>query len=127
MNAVRHIDAYSLRKVRILNGAHTALVQKALGQVETVLEAMQDESLRAWLEELMMEEIVPTVRDRVEDAAGFAQATLERFSNPFLHHRLEDIALHHEVKVKVRLLPTCEEFTQRFGRGPARLAEVLGI
>ncbi len=127
VHAVSQIDAYVLRKVRILNGAHTALVQRALGQVETVLEAMEDASLREWLEALMFEEIVPVVEDRVEDAAGFARATLERFSNPYLRHRLADIALHQEEKVKVRLIPTYEEFVHRFGRKPARLSKALGV
>ena len=127
VRAVDQIDAFSLRKVRILNGAHTALVQKALGQVETVLEAMEDPTLRGWLEALMMEEIVPVVEDRVEDAAGFVRTTLERFSNPHLHHRLSDIALHQEEKVRVRLVPTYEEFVHRFGRKPARLSETLDV
>ena len=125
IQTVERIDAYSLRKVRILNGAHTALVQKALGKVETVLEVMEDPDLRSWLESLMLEEIVPTVEDRVQDAEGFARTALERFANPYLHHRLADIALHQDEKIKVRLLPTYEEYIDRFGRKPPRLSEAL--
>ena len=38
---------------------------------------------------------------------------------------LTAVALHHEAKVKVRLVPTREEFVERFGRRPRLLDEVL--
>jgi tagaturonate reductase len=117
---------YFLRKVRILNGAHTALLIKAWPMgIRIVKDAMADPGLASWLERLLFEEIVPTLADQVEDAAGFARHTLERFRNPFLQHKLSDIALHHATKVKVRLEPTVEEFRQRFGKAPPLLTDVL--
>ena len=106
--------------------AHTALVAKALplGFV-TVREAVADAAVRAWLEELLFEEIVPVLEGRVVEPAEFARQTLERFANPFLDHRLADIALHHDVKLQTRLAPTLVEFRQRFGRTPRRLGEVF--
>ena len=127
VQAVDSLEPYHLRKVRILNGAHTALVAKALPQgFETVREAVEDAQIGAWLRELLFEEIVPALAGRVEGAEEFARQTLHRFANPFLDHRLRDIALHHEVKLGTRLLPTCEEYRERFGREPKRLGEVLG-
>src|SRR5262249_58178986 len=75
----KDVRPYFLRKVRILNAAHTALVTKARtrGHV-TVLQAMQDEELASWLEQLLFEEIVPAVEREVDDATGFARHTLER-------------------------------------------------
>jgi tagaturonate reductase len=35
----------------------------------------------------------------------YIETTLERFSNPFLDHRLEDIAQHHTEKLRRRLAP----------------------
>lgn len=127
--AVRMVDdltPYSLRKVRILNGAHTALVAKALplGFV-TVREALADAEIRRWLETLLFEEVVPVLAGRTEDPAGFARDTLERFANPFLDHRLADIALHHETKLQTRLAPTLAEYRERFGRAPRLLAGVM--
>jgi tagaturonate reductase len=78
-----------------------------------------------WLERLLFEEIVPTVRDRVEDAEGFARLTLERFRNPFLAHKISDILTYHAEKVKIRLVPTRDEFVQEFGRAPALLEEAI--
>ena len=123
---VDELEHYYLRKVRILNGAHTALVAKArpLG-IETVRQAVLDPDTGPWLKSLLMEEIVPTLEGRTEDPEQFALDTLERFANPFLEHRLADIALHHEVKLQTRLVPTLDEFRRRFGRTPKLLREIL--
>jgi tagaturonate reductase len=123
---VPDVTPFALRKVRILNGAHTALVAKALPMgIETVREAVAHPDVRPWLERLLEEEIVPVVTDRVADAEGFAATILERFENPFLDHRLSDIALHHETKVAHRLRPTYQEYVQRFGEAPTLLAELV--
>jgi tagaturonate reductase len=126
---VPDVAPYALRKVRILNGAHTALVTKierdGRGDLTYVREAMQDATLRAWLEELLAREIIPTIADRVDDAEGYAKVTLDRFSNPFLDHRLADIRLHHETKIQTRLVPTREEYKAKFGKDPEKLREIL--
>lgn len=127
VQAVEGLEPYYLRKVRILNGAHTALVAKArpLG-FDTVRRAVEDPQIGAWLRELLFEEIVPVVADRTQQAEEFARRALERFANPFLDHRLADIALHHDVKLKTRLVPTYEEYRERFGRAPKLLGDLLG-
>jgi len=121
------IQSYYLRKVRVLNGAHTALVCYALPKgIKTVRECIEDPEVGPWLEKVLFEEIVPVLDGRVEDAAGFARATLDRFRNPFLEHQLSAIALHHETKVRVRLQPTIKEYRNKFGRSPALLTAALG-
>jgi tagaturonate reductase len=120
------VQPYFLRKVRILNGAHTALLIKAQPRgFLTVRAAVTDRELGVWLERLLFEEIVPVLEGRVERPTEFARQTLERFRNPFLEHKLADIAVHHESKVQVRLVPTGDEFVAKFGRTPPLLAEVL--
>jgi len=116
------VQPYFLRKVRILNAAHTALITKARPRgFTTVRDAIYDAEISAWLNRLLFEEIVPTVTDRVEDAEGFARQTLERFRNPFLEHKLSDIAAYHDAKVKIRLQTTRDEYQAKFGRAPALL------
>jgi tagaturonate reductase len=120
------IRPYTLRKVRILNGAHSALVCRAAGSgVETVRDCLEDREIGPWLERLLFEEIVPVLEGRCEDPAGFARETLDRFRNPFLDHRLSAIALNHESKVAVRLTPTLLEFRETFGSDPPLLSEIL--
>jgi tagaturonate reductase len=119
---------FFLRKVRILNGAHTALLIKAKPRgFVTVREAVNDPDLGAWLQRLLFEEIVPVLEGRVDDAPGFARQTLERFRNPFVEHKLADIAAHHANKVAVRLVPTRAEYLEKFGRLPPLLDEVLSL
>lgn len=120
------ISSYTLRKVRILNGAHSALVARSAGTgVKTVRECAEHPEIGPWLEGLLTEEIVPVLKGRCEDPAKFARETLDRFRNPFLEHELAAIALHHETKLEVRLRPTLDEFCERFGKHPPRLAEIL--
>ncbi len=127
--AVKNVDQlapYGLRKVRILNGAHTALVAKAMPLgLETVRQAVADPRVAPWLESLLFEEIVPTIDERTDDAEAFARDVLERFANPFLDHRLADIALHQDAKIQTRLMPTVEEYRRQFGRSPKLLGEVV--
>ncbi|MCB1237487.1 MAG: altronate dehydrogenase [Verrucomicrobiae bacterium] len=120
------IAPYTLRKVRLLNAAHSALVCKAPAfGVETVREGVEHPVLGEWLEGLLFEEIVPVLEGRCDDPAGFARAVLDRFRNPFLEHRLSSIALNHEAKIAVRLKPALSEYRSQFGADPPRLAEIL--
>ncbi len=120
------VAEYCLRKVRILNGAHTALVCATRSlDIKTVGEAVTHPSVGAWLRRVLFDEILPVVDGRVVDSASFATATLERFANPFQRHRLADIALHHETKVATRLMPTYHEYVERFDEPPPLLGEIL--
>lgn len=124
---VEEVAPYSLRKVRILNGAHTALVAEALPMgIETVREGVNHPQVGPWLRRVLFEEIVPTVADRVEGAETFAAQTLERFANPYLDHKLADIALHHETKVQVRLGATYQEYLAQHGTPPPLLDALVG-
>jgi len=123
---VEDLEPYYLRKVRILNGLHTAMVGKFLGRgFETVQQIMNDPAAERWVRDLLFEEIVPTIAYRVEGVAQFAETTLDRFRNPFLAHRLADISLNHAQKVEVRLRPTSDEYQKLFGRPPRRIAEAI--
>ena len=117
---------FELRKIRILNGAHTALVARALPiGIQTVREAVNHPEVGPWLRRLLDEEIAPTIEDRVPDARGFIVSTLERFANPFLEHKLSAIALHHEKKLQTRLMPTRDEYLEKFGKSPPLLDEII--
>jgi tagaturonate reductase len=127
--AIRFVDdlaPYYLRKVRILNGLHSAMTAKFRpAGFETVLQVVSDRAAVRWLRALLYEEIVPTICYRVGDVAEFADETFDRLRNPFLAHKLADIAMNHAAKVAVRLKPTRDEYEQIFGRAPQKLNEVL--
>jgi tagaturonate reductase len=119
------IAPYFLRKVRILNGTHTAMVGKFLGQFETVQALLADKSAARWIRDLMYGEIVPTLAYRLDLVAAFADETFDRFRNPFTNHKLADISKGHADKVKVRLAPTRAEYERLFGKPPPRIVEAM--
>jgi tagaturonate reductase len=123
---VDQLAPFYLRKVRILNGLHTAMTAKFLpAGFETVQDVLRDAAATRWVRGLMWEEIVPTIAYRIDDVAAFADETFDRFRNPFMRHRLADIAANHAAKVAVRLKPTHDEYQKLFNRPPPRLTEAL--
>jgi tagaturonate reductase len=119
------IAPFFLRKVRILNGTHTAMVGKFLGKFETVQKLLDDRAAARWIRDLMYEEIVPTLAYRLDQVASFADETFDRFRNPFTNHKLADIAKGHADKVRVRLEPTRQEYERLFGKPPPRIVEAM--
>ena len=117
---------FFLRKVRILNGGHSGMVHKAIAKGYTIVrDSVNDKELGPWLEKLLYTEIVPILEGRCDDPKGFAGQVIERFKNPFIDHKLTDILINHENKIKVRLIPSQEEYVKKFGNRPANLDEVL--
>ena len=112
---------YKKIKVRILNGAHTSLVAGALlSGIETVGQAMNDETASAFLNKCMKEEILPTIGENKESIA-FANSVFDRFRNPFIQHKWCSIALNSVSKFSVRVLPTLLEYKEKNGVYPKGL------
>jgi tagaturonate reductase len=116
------LKPYRDRKVRILNGAHTmtALMAFLCGK-DTVGECVSDPLIRAYMERGIFGEIAPTLKLPPAEKEAFARAVLERFSNPFIKHRLLSIALNSVSKFKVRVLPSLLEGADG-GKVPETLA-----
>lgn len=112
---------YKKRKVRILNGGHTAMVLGAyLYGLETVGECLKDETVSSYLKKCIFDEIVPALGNTETDIQ-FGKDVLERFSNPFIKHLLLSIALNSVSKFQVRVLPTILEYKEQFGVYPQAL------
>lgn len=119
---VEDLTPYKERKVRILNGAHTALVPVAyLYGIDTVKESVEDPVVGKFLKNLMLEEIVPTLNLPKEELDQFAKDVLERFLNPFIRHELLSIALNATTKYKTRNLPSVLQYIKTTGQLPKRL------
>ena len=112
------VKPYKRMKVRILNGAHTSLVAGALlSGIETVGEAMNDETAVSFLVKCLKEEILPTVGEN-DESISFAKSVLDRFRNPFIKHKWRAISLNSVSKFSVRVLPTILEYKEKFGEYP---------
>ncbi|RFP17859.1 mannitol dehydrogenase family protein [Duganella sp. BJB488] len=108
------LEPYERRKLFLLNLGHTFLAEQWLRTSraidETVLRAMADPDLRAQLEALWEEEVLPVfdALGEADIARAYLAQVRDRFTNPFLAHRLADIAQNHEQKKQRRLLPVVE-------------------
>lgn len=119
-NVVWTTDArpYKKIKVRILNGAHTSLVCAAiLSGIESVADAMNDETAYAFLNAVMKKEILPAIGEN-EESISFANSVFDRFKNPFIKHKWRSIALNSVSKFAVRDLPTLLEFKEKYNTVP---------
>ena len=106
------------RKVRILNGVHTASTPVALlAGVEYVKDFVEDERFSPSLRSLVHDEIVPAFSDDA-DAHKYGDDVLERFRNPALEHAFRSIALNSVAKSNTRLRPTLEDYFRLFGKLP---------
>jgi tagaturonate reductase len=118
----KDLSPYRTRKVRILNGGHTALTPVAyLRGLRTVRESVDDVYCGAFLRNVIFDEIIPTLDSSPDELRQFANDVLERFQNPFIKHELKSIALNSVSKFKVRVLPSILEYKIRTGKFPAGL------
>lgn len=119
---------YKQRKVRILNGAHTALTPGAfLAGKEIVRDCMSDPVLRGFMNRAIDEEILPTLTLPEDETRGFAAAVADRFENPFIDHELLSIALNTTAKWKARLGPSLLGYTRKFGRLPKTITAAFAF
>ncbi|KAA1244772.1 tagaturonate reductase [Aquimarina sp. RZ0] len=120
---VDDITEYREMKVRILNGAHTAMVPVGyLSGVRTVKEVMNDTDISTFVEELLSNEIITTLTNLPQDEVHkFVNDTLDRFRNPTLKHFLINISLNSCSKFVTRLLPAIKECVIENGQLPKRI------
>jgi tagaturonate reductase len=119
---VKDMAPYRTRKVRILNGAHTALVPVAyLNGLRTVKESVDDKATGEFIRKAVFEEIIPTLDLSKEELEQFANDVIERFQNPFIRHELMSIALNSISKYKVRVLPSVLKFIEVKKQVPEKL------
>ncbi len=119
---VKDVTPYKVRKVRILNGVHTALVPVAyLYGIDTVRESMEDKVVGKFIKDALYDEIIPTLDLPLQELQDFAAAVLERFSNPFIKHLLMSISLNSWSKFETRVLPSLLEYKKRKGALPEKL------
>ena len=113
---------YRTRKVRFLNGAHTATVLEGhLAGFTFVAELVADPKFNAFFRQILFDEILPTIDLPDADKRAYAESVLERFANPFANHRLLSICLNSVSKWKVRVLPTILDYLKMFGKLPPGL------
>ncbi|MBB5833062.1 mannitol dehydrogenase family protein [Brachybacterium aquaticum] len=103
------IEVHELRKLRLLNGAHTLMAYAGqVAGVERVDEAIAHKDVRALVEQLWSEAraTLPLPAEELDD---YTAALEERFRNPRLADNLIRIAADGTAKLPVRALPVIAE------------------
>ena len=94
--------------------------------IKSVREAMEHDALGSFLEDLIYDEVIPSVSDiSQEELRDFARDVFDRFRNPHIHHLLLTISLNSSSKVKERIVPSILGYLEGRGELPARLALAL--
>lgn len=117
------VRAHETMKLRLLNGAHSTMAY--LGQLRGhtfVSEAVADPGLRVRLIRTAEEEVFPTLSLPRATLDAYWAALLDRFANPALRHRLDQIAQDGSLKMPLRILGPLAE-----GRATGRSIDGLTL
>ena len=104
------LEPFMRLKLHILNLGHSFLAQiwqsDERPASETVREILGDSAIKKRLTNLYSEEVIPGFASRgmEKEAVAYVATTLVRFENPFLNHKLSDIAQNHGLKIERRVV-----------------------
>jgi fructuronate reductase len=105
---VKDVAPFELAKLRLLNGAHSALAYLGyLAGYETLAEVTANPAFARFARGLM-DEAGPTLRG-LGDLDAYKTQLLQRFQNPGLRHRCWQIAMDGSQKLPQRLLGTIHD------------------
>ncbi|TDN58000.1 mannitol dehydrogenase family protein [Paraburkholderia sp. BL10I2N1] len=126
------LQRFERLKLFLLNLGHSYLAERWLEDRrpvdETVCQAMNDPILRAGLETVWAEDVLSTFAalGHREQALTYLVELRDRLLNPFLEHRIADIAQNHTEKLQRRFLPLVQ-LADKLGvkPGPLRIRAML--
>ncbi len=117
----RDIEIYRELKVRLLNGTHTLSSGIAfLSGIDTVKNAMKNEQIKTYIDQLMATEIGPAIPYQVTKAQtiAFANTVKDRFANPSIEHLWLNITFQYTMKMKIRILPLLLNYDKIYHSAP---------
>jgi tagaturonate reductase len=107
---VPDLTPYEKLKLHILNLGHTLLAERWLKDGrdpgETVREILHDDAIADYLNGIYENEVIPGFDSHSlgDEARAYVETTLARFRNPYLQHRLSDIAGNQAEKIQRRFV-----------------------
>jgi tagaturonate reductase len=118
---VDDIRPFKMIKVRILNGAHTAMVPfSLLHGNKLVMETVNGDFTGKFVNSIICE-ISETLDMDKNEILAYTEEVMDRFKNPFIKHALADIALNSISKLKVRVLPSLLQYFNANKKLPVNL------
>lgn len=103
---VNNVSQFETMKLRLLNGSHSSIAYLGyLANKTYVADVMQVPELAKFIKHIMFNELLPSVTVPAGiDLENYCHALLERFENPNLHHKTQQIAMDGSQKLPQRLL-----------------------
>lgn len=118
---VDDIRPFKMIKVRILNGAHTAMVPcSILFGNQLVMETVNGDFTGKFVNNIISE-ISETLDMDKSEIQAYTEEVMDRFKNPYIKHALADIALNSISKFKVRVLPSLLQYYNANKKLPTNL------
>lgn len=109
---VAQAEPFEKLKLRMLNGAHSAIAYLGLqAGWATVDAAVAQPALARFVDHLLRDEVAPTLASALPgfDLAAYRAQLLQRFANPALAHRTQQIAMDGSQKLPQRWLNSLRE------------------
>jgi mannitol 2-dehydrogenase len=108
---VPDVAPFELMKIRILNGGHATIAYPAgLMDIHFVHEAMENKLVRAFLEKVEREEIIPIVPPVPDtDLGDYYQLIDQRFSNPKIGDTVQRLCLDGSNRQPKFILPSVRD------------------
>ncbi len=108
---VADVAPFEAMKLRLLNASHSALAYLGfLAGHEFIYQVAAQPTFATYMQALMRDEVAPTLAlPAGVDVAAYQTTLLERFRNPALPHRTQQIAMDGSQKLPQRLLGTVRD------------------
>lgn len=105
------VRGFENAKLRLLNCPHSTMAYMGvLANIETVYDAMLNDELVRFIQQMVADEIIPSfVAPKELDAEQYMKDILQRFRNPAIRHLLAQIAWDGSQKLPMRILPIIEQ------------------
>ncbi|TMH26221.1 MAG: mannitol dehydrogenase family protein [Betaproteobacteria bacterium] len=108
---VDDVAPFEAMKLRLLNASHSAFAYLGyLSGHEYIYQVAAERDFVAYMRGLMRDEVLPTLSIPAGvDVAAYQNALVERFGNPALPHRTQQIAMDGSQKLPQRILATVRD------------------
>lgn len=118
------VDRFETMKIRILNGGHAIIAYPAgLRDIHFVHDAMADAQIRAFLDKVLSQEVLPVVPPVPgQDLGAYKALVIERFSNPEVADTVRRLCLDGSNRQPKFIIPSIRD---RLARGESIAGLVL--
>jgi tagaturonate reductase len=115
------LQLYRLRKVRVLNGAHTCMAPIGyLAGLSTVRDTVDHPVIGRYVKRLIYDDVITHIPGDLFELEKYAEEVINRFRNPAIEHHLTSITVNSFLKFKIRVLPSLLAQVEKNGLVPER-------